>query len=130
MFLRKLGQARQQPFAGERRHHTQFQRAAGAALGHQLQCIALDFVQARLATVVGPPPEMERFVRRYGVGVVTDGFEPSDITRAIDALTPEAVDAMKAESDRHAAELAREADAHGWREAIDALASRGAERRA
>lgn len=89
-----------------------------------------DFVQARLATVVGPSPEMEGFVRRYGVGVVTDGFEPSDITRAIDALTPEAVDAMKSESDRHAAELAREADAHGWREAIDALASRGAERRA
>lgn len=82
-----------------------------------------DFVQARLAAVVGPSPEMERFVRRYGIGVVTAGYEPADIARVVDSLTIADVDRMKAAAHDSAQSVAKEAAAEGWRSAVDALAS-------
>lgn len=83
-----------------------------------------DFVQARLAAVVGPSPEMDRFVRRYGIGVVTDGYEPADIVAVVDALSAADVDRMKSAAHENARLIAKEADADGWREAVDALAGK------
>ncbi|MCK8608653.1 glycosyltransferase family 1 protein [Agromyces sp. C10] len=83
-----------------------------------------DFVQARLGIIVGPSPEMAGVVQRHGLGTVTAGFDADDLTREIDALTPERVAEWKAASDRAAAELSSETQVAVWRRAIDALAAR------
>lgn len=80
-----------------------------------------DFVQARLAVVVGPSAEMARLVRERGLGVVTGSFEESAIVDALDSLTVEQVDAFKSASDAAAVELAAEAQVAVWDEAIRSI---------
>src|SRR5690606_30757545 len=83
-----------------------------------------DFVQGRLALVVGPSPEMAALVRRPGLGVVTDDFGAQALARALDALTPETVRGFKAASARSARELSAEEQVRGWSRAVDTLAAR------
>ncbi|MDK8098947.1 MAG: glycosyltransferase [Winkia neuii] len=45
-----------------------------------------DFVQARLAVAVGPTVEMANVVNRYGLGVVSEGFQSADIARTLSNL--------------------------------------------
>ncbi|MDT0156753.1 glycosyltransferase family 1 protein [Microbacterium sp. ARD32] len=85
-----------------------------------------DYVQARLAVVIGPSPEMARIVSEHGFGVVADGFETADLVRVLDALTPESVTRMKHAAAEAAPALASDAEDEGWRRAIDALAQKGA----
>jgi len=84
-----------------------------------------DFVQARLAVVVGPSPEMAAVVEENGIGVVTAGFGAADLAAALDGLTPERVAACKAASDASAHALSAESQVAIWRAAVDALARRG-----
>lgn len=79
-----------------------------------------DFVQARLGELVGPSPEMKRFVEEYGIGLVLPDFEASSLAAALDALTPEQVTAWKQASAAHAADLSSESQAAIW----DALLTR------
>jgi len=81
-----------------------------------------DYVQARLAVLIGPSPEMSEYVREYDLGVVTDGFAAADLTRTIDALTPEKVTAFKASAHAHARELGADAQVAIWRDAVDRIA--------
>ena len=83
-----------------------------------------DFVQGRLALVVGPSPEMAALVRRHGLGVVTDDFTPESLARALDGLTAEDVRRFKAASDAAAQELSAERQVVGWARAVDTLAAR------
>lgn len=83
-----------------------------------------DFVQARLALVVGPSPEMAALVREHRLGVVTDDFTAESLAAAIDALTPEVVAAGKAASHTAAEELSAERAVQGWADAVAALAAR------
>ncbi|WP_122260766.1 glycosyltransferase family 1 protein [Ornithinimicrobium cerasi] len=83
-----------------------------------------DFVQGRLALVVGPSPEMAALVRRHGVGVVTDDFTPAALARELDALTSADVRRFKAASDVAAHELCAERQVQGWSRAVDTLAAR------
>lgn len=83
-----------------------------------------DFVQGRLALVVGPSPEMAALVRRHGLGVVTDDFSPEALARALERLTREDVRAYKAASAAAARELSAEQQVVGWARAVDALAAR------
>lgn len=83
-----------------------------------------DFVQGRLALVVGPSPEMAALVRRHGLGVVTDDFSPQALARALDALDPESVRGWKVASHRAARELSAEQQVRGWARAVDTLAAR------
>ncbi len=83
-----------------------------------------DFVQGRLALVVGPSPEMAALVRRHGLGVVTDDFTPQALARALDSLDPESVRGWKAASHRAARELSAEEQVRGWARAVDTLAAR------
>lgn len=83
-----------------------------------------DYVQARLAVVVGPSPEMADYVRRYGLGVVTDGFGVDDVRRSIDGLDAAAVARMKAAAAAGARELSSEDQVRVWDRAIAALAAR------
>ena len=83
-----------------------------------------DFVQARLALVIGPSPEMAGLVEEHDLGVVAQDFTPEAFAAAINALTPEGVAAAKTASDRAAGVLCAEEQVHGWAEPVAALAER------
>ena len=83
-----------------------------------------DFVQGRLALVVGPSPEMAALVRRHGLGVVTDDFSAESLARALERLTRDDVGRYKAASHAAAHELSAEQQVRGWQRAVDALAAR------
>jgi glycosyltransferase involved in cell wall biosynthesis len=73
-----------------------------------------DFIQARLGVIVGPSPEMKRFVDEYEVGLVLPDFEPASLAAALEALTPERVSEWKQASNRHVHELSGEEQAKIW----------------
>lgn len=83
-----------------------------------------DFVQARLAVVVGPSPEMADLVRRHDLGVVTEDFTAASLAAAIDGLTEEQVARHKAASHAVAREYAAERQVLGWDRAVGTLARR------
>lgn len=91
---------------------------------HALPNKLFDFVQARLALVVGPSPEMAALVREHGLGVVTDDFTAQSLARAIDALTHKQVAVFKAASHLAAYPLSAERQIQGWADAVDRLAAR------
>jgi glycosyltransferase involved in cell wall biosynthesis len=83
-----------------------------------------DFVQARLGVIVGPSPEMARFVDEYEIGLVLPDFEPSSLAAALEMLTAGRVSAWKAASATHAAALSSESQASVWEELVaDVLSS-------
>jgi hypothetical protein len=69
-----------------------------------------DFLQARLGMVVGPSPEMGRFVREHELGVVADGFDLDSFTAALAALTPASVLAAKQSAHARAVDLSSDSD--------------------
>lgn len=73
-----------------------------------------DFIQARLGVIVGPSPEMERFVNEYGVGLVLPDFDPASLAEALDALTAGGIGEWKRASDRHVHELSGEEQGKIW----------------
>lgn len=87
-----------------------------------------DFVQARLALVISPSPEMARLVREHELGVVADGFAPADLRRALASLDPSEVARAKRASDAAALPLSAERSMDGWREAIADLLGPGSPR--
>lgn len=78
-----------------------------------------DFVQARLGVIVGPSPEMARFVDEYAMGTVLPDFEPASLAAALEALSPDVVSTWKQASDKHASALSSESQSEIWRELID-----------
>lgn len=81
-----------------------------------------DYVQARLAIVVGPSPEMARVVRGYGLGLVAEDFSAAALAEQIDALTPESIAQFKKRAEESAHELSSQEQNRGWADAISALA--------
>ena len=73
-----------------------------------------DFVQARLGEIVGPSPEMARFVEEYGIGLVLPDFEPASLARVLEALTPKQVTAYKKASSANADALSSESQGVIW----------------
>jgi hypothetical protein len=80
-----------------------------------------DFIQARLAVVIGPSVEMARIVRRHGLGVIADDFSEEATTAALDQLSAERVDAFKAASDSAASDLSAEPQIEVWARAIEEI---------
>ncbi|HWV49075.1 MAG TPA: glycosyltransferase [Microbacterium sp.] len=80
-----------------------------------------DFVQARLALVIGPAEEMARVVDEYGIGVVTEDFTTDSLRQALDALTPDDVEQWKTASDRASAALSAEVQQQGWVDAVNSI---------
>jgi hypothetical protein len=72
---------------------------------HALPNKFFEFVQARLATAIGPSPEMQRLARRYGFGIVAQDFTPGALAREMNALTVERLAALKANAHEAAREL-------------------------
>lgn len=80
-----------------------------------------DYVQARLALVVGPTPEMAAAVERHGIGTVASGFDARALADVLDGLTPERVAQQRAASHAAAHELSAEEQVRGWERAVAAL---------
>lgn len=80
-----------------------------------------DYVQARLGVLIGPSPEMQEYVERYGFGAVADGFDAADLTRRIDALSPEIVEGYKRRADDNALDLGAEHQVEIWRRAVETI---------
>jgi hypothetical protein len=64
-----------------------------------------EFIQARLALVVGPSPEMARVVREHECGLVTRDFTSQSLAEALASLTPASIAAYKRQSNRAAGQL-------------------------
>jgi len=70
-----------------------------------------EFVQARLAIAIGPVPEMGCYVKKYGLGVVSEDFEPKTMARVLSRLDRDAIMEFKRASDARAWELSSEPNA-------------------
>ena len=77
-----------------------------------------DFVQARLGVIVGPSPEMERFVNEYGIGEVLPDFEAASLAAALDALTGARATEWKMASSRHVRDLSGEEQGKIWGDVV------------
>lgn len=64
-----------------------------------------EFIQARLAIVVAPSPEMARIVSEYDLGLVAKDFGSESMAEQIKTLTAERIDHFKAQAHKHAFEL-------------------------
>ncbi|HEY9839990.1 MAG: glycosyltransferase family 4 protein [Candidatus Sericytochromatia bacterium] len=80
-----------------------------------------EFVQARLATVIGPSPEMARLVKHYDCGLIAPDFEPASMAELLNRLTPEQLSAYKLQSHRAAAELCAETNAEALLALVESL---------
>ncbi|MGV3734092.1 MAG: glycosyltransferase [Microcella sp.] len=91
---------------------------------HALPNKFFDFVQARLAIVVGPTPEMAELVREHEMGWVTDDFSVDALVKALDEMNAMEVDKAKAAVHAAAASLSAERQSQGWLDSIDQLTDR------
>ena len=64
-----------------------------------------DFAQARLGMVFSPAPEIDDYVGRYGLGIITGGTTADDLVDALRDLTVGDVERYKQAADRSAQEL-------------------------
>lgn len=85
-----------------------------------------DYVQARLGIIIGPSPDMRRYVEQYDLGWVAPGFAAADLAHALVGLTRADVERAKASSHAAAAELAGEKQVDVWQRALEQM-QRGAE---
>jgi hypothetical protein len=83
-----------------------------------------DFIQARLAVVVGPSPEMAAIVDQRGLGVVSEDFSQAAVISALEGLTTTSVAAFKRASDAAARELSAEAQVQVWAAAVERIIAR------
>lgn len=67
---------------------------------HALPNKFFEFIQARLALVGGPSPEMAKIVRTHGCGVVADSFTAAAIASALTDMSSEQIDNCKNASNR------------------------------
>lgn len=72
---------------------------------HALPNKFFEFIQARLAIAIGPSPDMAQLVRQYNLGIIGNSFEPCDMAKALNALTPADINRFKTNSDHAAREL-------------------------
>lgn len=80
-----------------------------------------DYIQARLAIITGPSPEMARLTKEFGLGAVTDDFTGKSLAAVLDSLDPARVDGWKAAAAQHARELSSETQVMVWKRMVDEL---------
>ena len=80
-----------------------------------------DFVQARLAQVVGPSPEMARLVNQTGMGVVAADFSEAAFTEALRTLDAQSVRAGKEAAHQHARTFSDATDRAVMESIVDSL---------
>lgn len=80
-----------------------------------------EYVMAGLALCVSDLPEMSAVTKERDLGVLIDGFTPQAIANAVNSLTPEVIDAHKANALAAARDLCWESESKRLIEACDAL---------
>ena len=98
-----------------------FQRPTTFNIRYAVPNKFFEAVQARTAVVVGPAPELEAVVEKYGFGVVTDDFTAEALAQTLRALTPERVAELKQAAHAAAWELSAENSMQPWVEAVEEL---------
>lgn len=91
---------------------------------HALPNKFFDFVQARLGVIVGPSPELEPYVRKHGIGLVTAESDAASLAARIDSLTAENVAQFKRNASSSARQLSAEESMGPWKEAVATLVSK------
>jgi hypothetical protein len=86
---------------------------------HALPNKFFEFVQARLAVAIGPSPEMQGLIERYGCGIVAHDFTPPALARALSGLTADGLRELKANAHRAAQELCFERSAPTFLAAVE-----------
>lgn len=94
---------------------------------HSLPNKFFDFIQARLALVISPNPEMARLVREHSLGLISEDYTAESFARALDQLDDDTVNAARLASHRAAHALSAEEQVGVWRRAVAALARRAAQ---
>lgn len=79
-----------------------------------------EFVQARLGVIIGPSVEMVPYLKRWGFGAVTRGWETHDLVEVLNDLNPSIVDEWKTRADAAAWEMSADATSQVW---VDSLTS-------
>lgn len=69
-----------------------------------------EYIQARLALVIGPTPEMARLVNKYDCGVVASDFTSQSLAEAVESITSDKLKYFKSQSNIAAKELNLEAN--------------------
>ncbi|MDY2940760.1 MAG: hypothetical protein SOS98_00310 [Varibaculum sp.] len=92
---------------------------------HALPNKFFDFIQARLAVLIGPSPEMADYVERYELGAVAQDFSTEAFTALLDSIRPENVAVWKNTAAKAAVSLSAEEQVQGWAEAVGKLLNRG-----
>lgn len=82
-----------------------------------------DFVQARLGILIGPSPEMARYIETLKNGAVAADFTSRSLRDEITRLTPESVGQWKAASNESAWSVSAEETTHPWKVAISAISA-------
>lgn len=83
-----------------------------------------EYVQARLAQVVSPLPDMSALLHQYELGLVTADFTPQALAAAIRSLTPESIARFKRNADKAARILCWEQNDARLRERLLGLTGR------
>lgn len=83
-----------------------------------------DYVQGRLAVLVGPSEEMAGLIRAHGIGVVASDFSARALAAALDSLDDEDVARYKSASHAMAAQWSAEEQTTIWTSAVQALLPR------
>ena len=90
---------------------------------HVLPNKLFEFIQARLAVVIGPSPDMAALVRERGLGVVSDDFTPEAFARALESLDAATIARFKERSHVAAAELNAERNHDLILESVESMLS-------
>lgn len=83
-----------------------------------------EFVQGRIAVVVGPSPEMASLVDRYRLGRVTQDFSPQALARTLSSMSPKLLEEFKSNVDVAARELCYERMGRMLSDAVQSEANR------
>lgn len=75
---------------------------------HVLPNKFFEFIQARLAVLSGPSPEMAELIRRYDCGIIADDFSLPALGRALAGLTRERIEYYKNQSHQASEKLSAE----------------------
>lgn len=92
---------------------------------HALPNKFFDFVQAGLAVVIGPSPDMAALVHEHSLGVVAEGFDRGSVRSALATLKPSEVDVWRANARAARVVLSAEHESRALRRVLSDVLSRG-----
>lgn len=78
-----------------------------------------EFIQARLAIVIGPSPEMQRIVLKENIGMVSKGFEARELAMVVNSLSVERIMQLKENVNKVAFRYSTENNWEGFKDLLE-----------